>query len=53
MIESSDGTETWTTVGVSENIIEASFQALSDSLNFKLFKYRKSESKKQVEQKIA
>ncbi len=53
MIESSDGTETWTTVGVSENIIEASFQALSDSLNFKLFKYHKTESKKQVEQKIA
>ena len=53
MIESSDGTETWTTVGVSENIIEASFQALSDSLNFKLFKFHKSTDKKQIEQKIA
>ncbi|RMD49050.1 MAG: citramalate synthase, partial [Ignavibacteria bacterium] len=33
MIESSDGKSTWTTVGVSENIIEASFKALSDSIN--------------------
>jgi 2-isopropylmalate synthase len=53
MIESSDGTETWTTVGVSENIIEASFQALSDSINFKLFKYHKSRSTEQLEQNIA
>ncbi|MEO8398876.1 MAG: citramalate synthase, partial [Ignavibacteriaceae bacterium] len=42
MIQSSDGTESWSTVGVSENIIEASFQALSDSLNYKLFKYHKN-----------
>jgi 2-isopropylmalate synthase len=41
IIESSDGTETWSTVGVSENIIEASFQALSDSINYKLYKYHK------------
>ncbi len=37
MIESSDGEKTWSTVGVSENIIEASFKALSDSINYKLF----------------
>ena len=42
MIESGDGSETWSTVGVSENIIEASFQALSDSINYKLYKYNKS-----------
>jgi 2-isopropylmalate synthase len=42
MIQSSDGSESWSTVGVSENIIEASFKALSDSLNYKLFKYHKS-----------
>lgn len=53
MIESSDGAETWTTVGVSENIIEASFQALSDSINFKLFKYHKSSSTERLEQNIA
>jgi 2-isopropylmalate synthase len=28
----------WTTIGVSENIIEASFQALHDSITFKLMK---------------
>ncbi|MFO7446142.1 MAG: citramalate synthase [Ignavibacteriaceae bacterium] len=48
MIESSDGTESWSTVGVSENIIEASFQALSDSVNYKLFKYQKANSSKTV-----
>ncbi|MCC0020451.1 MAG: citramalate synthase [Nitratireductor sp.] len=39
LIESSDDTgERWTTVGVSVNIIDASFQALIDSINFKLMK---------------
>ncbi len=42
MIQSSDGSESWSTVGVSANIIEASFQALNDSINYKLFKYHKS-----------
>lgn len=32
LIDSSNGTESWTTIGVSENIIEASWQALCDSL---------------------
>jgi len=41
MIESSDGIETWGTVGVSTNIIEASFKALSDSINYRLFQYQK------------
>ncbi len=45
IIESSDGTDTWNTVGVSGNIIEASFQALKDSINFKLFKFQKAEAK--------
>ena len=40
IIQSSDGNEFWSTVGVSENIIEASFQALSDSINYKLFKFQ-------------
>lgn len=43
LIESTDGQNTWTTVGVSENIINASLQALSDSYNYKLFKYLKPE----------
>ena len=38
LIESSDKTSKWTTIGVSENIIEASYQALVDSINYKLIK---------------
>ncbi|MBL7016992.1 MAG: citramalate synthase, partial [Kiritimatiellales bacterium] len=37
LIESSDGQQTWGTVGVSENIIEASWEALIDSVEYKLF----------------
>ena len=36
LVESSDGESTWSTVGVSINIIEASWQALVDSVNYKL-----------------
>jgi 2-isopropylmalate synthase len=38
----SDGDADWGTVGVSENIIEASWQALSDSFEYKLFKDEES-----------
>lgn len=39
LIESTDDTgDRWWTVGVSDNIINASFQALIDSLNYKLIK---------------
>lgn len=38
LIESADKTGKWSTVGVSENIIEASWQALTDSINYMLFK---------------
>ena len=38
LIESSDGASTWTTIGVHENIIEASLQALVDSLEYGLIK---------------
>ena len=38
-IESTDKTgKSWFTIGVSQNIIEASFKALIDSLEYKLFK---------------
>jgi 2-isopropylmalate synthase len=41
LIESVDGTGArWWTVGVSDNIIDASFQALMDSIVFKLLKNR-------------
>ena len=40
LVESLDTStgERWTTVGVSPNIIDASFEALLDSINYKLFK---------------
>jgi 2-isopropylmalate synthase len=38
MIESRDRDNVWTTVGVSENVIEASWLALVDSVEYKLFK---------------
>jgi 2-isopropylmalate synthase len=36
LMESTDGESTWETVGVSENIIEASWEALVDSIDYKL-----------------
>src|SRR5262245_25683299 len=36
LITSGDGRETWGTVGVADNIIEASWQALVDSVEYKL-----------------
>ncbi|MBI1839761.1 MAG: citramalate synthase [Verrucomicrobia bacterium] len=36
LIESSDGKDSWGTVGVSTNIIEASLQALIDSMEYRL-----------------
>ena len=36
LIESSDGTAEWGTVGVNDNIVEASLQALVDSLEYAL-----------------
>jgi 2-isopropylmalate synthase len=38
VIESQDDTGTWGTVGVHENVIEASWQALADSIEYKLCK---------------
>jgi len=38
LIESADKNDIWTTVGVSENIIEASWRALVDSVEYKLIK---------------
>jgi 2-isopropylmalate synthase len=40
LIESRDQDDIWTTIGVSEDIIEASWQALADSFQFKLAKER-------------
>jgi 2-isopropylmalate synthase len=38
LIESGDGKDHWGTVGVSHNVIEASWQALVDSIDYKLYK---------------
>jgi 2-isopropylmalate synthase len=41
LVESGDEEKTWSTVGVSHDIIEASLQALNDSLNFEILKVHK------------
>ncbi|MBI3769038.1 MAG: citramalate synthase [Deltaproteobacteria bacterium] len=38
LIESGDARDRWGTVGVSSNLVEASWQALVDSLDYKLYK---------------
>ena len=42
LIESTDNRETWTTVGVSCDIIDACLQALTDSFEYKLLKSHKN-----------
>ncbi len=44
-IDSGDAHEVWSTVGVSENIIEASWQALVDSIQYKLLKDKQGNSR--------
>jgi len=38
LIQSQDQTDSWSTIGVHENIIEASWEALVDSIEYKLLK---------------
>lgn len=38
LVESGDGRDLWNTVGVSENLVEASWKALIDSIDYKLLK---------------
>ncbi len=45
-IETTDGRDSWGTVGVSDNIIEASWQALIDSIDYKLLKDERKGPKK-------
>ncbi len=42
LIESQDDHDSWTTIGVHENIIEASWEALTDSIEYKLLKDQKN-----------
>lgn len=50
-IESRDHDEIWTTIGVSEDIIEASWQALTDSFQYKLAKERALKKEKETHEK--
>jgi 2-isopropylmalate synthase len=45
LLESADATGRWGTVGVSENILEASYQALVDAIRYKLLKDKKARQK--------
>ncbi len=49
LIESTDGQDQWGTVGVSHDIIEASWQALVDSINYKMYKAEKNNAEKSSE----
>jgi 2-isopropylmalate synthase len=46
LIESGDGEVRWGTVGVSHNVVEASWQALVDSVVYHLLKQEESQSKR-------
>jgi len=46
LIESGDEHERWSTVGVSPNVIEASWKALVDSIDFKLYRDQKRRRKR-------
>ena len=48
LVESSDDHDHWTTVGVSHNVIEASWQALVDAIDFKLYKDGKRRRKRKA-----
>lgn len=47
VIRSTDGRSTWSTLGVSSDVIEASLQALIDSIEYKLLDAEKSAQKKE------
>jgi len=46
LIESGDEHDRWGTVGVSPNVIEASWQALVDSIEYKLYKDKKGKNRR-------
>jgi len=48
LIESHDGKDAWGTVGVSENILEASWEALVDSIDYKLLKDESQKPKRRI-----
>jgi 2-isopropylmalate synthase len=52
LIETADVDNTWNTVGVSENIIEASWNALADSIRYALLGRTKVERKEQQPERL-
>ena len=52
LVESSDGEDTWSTVGVSYNIIKASLQALNDSINYKIYNLRRLRNEESLDRKM-
>jgi 2-isopropylmalate synthase len=46
LLDASDGTDTWGSIGVSENIIEASWEALVDSLEAGMLPARAEHSRR-------
>jgi 2-isopropylmalate synthase len=48
LLENADATGRWGTVGVSDNILDASYQALVDAIRYKLFKDKKAGKTKAV-----
>lgn len=50
LIETTDGESDWSTVGVSENIIEASWKALVDSIVYKMMKDK--DNKKKIKREL-
>jgi 2-isopropylmalate synthase len=50
LIQSSDESESWNTVGLSDNILEACWQALADAINYKLHKTEERRKEKGKDQ---
>ena len=53
IIESKDDDSVWGTVGVSENIIEASWMALIDAIEYKLYKDESKNERSERDTRVA
>jgi 2-isopropylmalate synthase len=53
LIESTDGTDTWSTVGVSEDVVEASYRALVDSVEYFLLKQQEAPEEQLAPEQVA
>ena len=53
LIQSTDGDLVWTTVGVSSDIIEASWVALVDSIEYKLLKLEEAKAQTKADAALA